>query len=361
MHRRSSTVVLQIVFLVILLVSVGQVTWWIIDNLRYSSHIRDSVAELYIAEAEAADRLVEEGVSPSLLREMFPRVVFEGESIVVDPAAIDSLVAARHQRVNRVGWEGAFFLLVLVSAMGVIAKAIRQDSTFRSRQRNFIAAVTHELKSPIASLQLATETLSLRHPTPEDFKRLTGRMMADISRLNGLVTNVLDASRLERGLSRNTGSVTLADEVIAAAAEIQDRVDAAGVTLEIENETGAILFADALGVRTVLRNVLDNALKATVSVEDGSVKLSARDVGGRTEIVISDNGIGFDPTDSKRLFERFFRPGNEMRREMQGTGLGLYIVKRLMESDGGTSVARSEGQGKGAAFILSWPRVEEAG
>lgn len=358
MPKRSSTVVLQIVFLVILLVSVGQVTWWIIDNLRYSAHVRDSVAALYVAEAEIANDLADGGVSLAKLGELFPHLVNDGGTLRVDPAVIDSLTAARYHRVNRMGWEGTFFLVVLICAMGVIAKAIRQDSMFRSRQRNFIAAVTHELKSPIASLQLATETLTLRQPTPEVFHRLTGRMMDDIARLSGLVTNVLDASRLEGSSERTASSVVLADEIAGAVDEIQTRADAAGLSVELKNETDATVHADPQGVRTVFRNVLDNAIKATASVGEGRIEIIARDLDGQVEVVVSDNGIGFRPEESKRLFERFFRPGDEMRREMQGTGLGLYIVKRLMESDGGTAVARSNGRGQGAAFVLTWPRVD---
>lgn len=361
MPKRSSTVVLQIVFLVILLVSIGQVTWWIIDNLKYSAHVRDSVSALYVREAEVANELADAGISSAELHDLFPHVVTDGGRLVVNQAAIDSLVTARYHRVNRMGWEGTFFLVVLICAMGVIAKAIRQDSMFRSRQRNFIAAVTHELKSPLASLQLAAETLTLREPTPDDFKRLTGRMMSDIARLNGLVTNVLDASRLETESVRTTGSIVLADELTGAVAEIRDRARAAGLVLELNNETRATIQADPLGVRTVLRNVLDNAIKATAAVDEGRIEIIARDLEGQVQVVVSDNGIGFRPEESKRLFERFFRPGNELRRETQGTGLGLFIVKRLMELDGGTALARSEGHGKGAAFVLSWPRVETAG
>ncbi len=360
MKKRSSTAVLQIVFFVALLVSVGQVTWWIFDSVRYSGQVRDAVSALYESEARIANSVATDSLTASRLAELSPYLSSSGARVLVDPSVVDSLTSARNSRVNRLAWEGAFFLIVLISAMAVISKAIKQDATFRSRQRNFIAAVTHELKSPIASLQLATETLTLREPSPADFERLTGRMMSDIKRLNGLVTNVLDAARVDEGAARTIGPVLLAEELVGAAEELRARADAFGVELKLQNETGATIQADTLGVRTILRNVLDNALKATAHTDGGSITLTSRDLLGVTEVTVSDNGVGFRAEESTKIFDRFYRPGEELRRETQGTGLGLFIVKRLIELDGGSVIARSNGPGKGAAFVLSWPREDLA-
>jgi signal transduction histidine kinase len=105
----------------------------------------------------------------------------------------------------------------------------------------------------------------------------------------------------------------------------------------------------------VLRNLLDNALKACVAGGGRSITLRAARSAGSVELAVVDDGIGFPPEDAAMIFEKFYRVGDELRRSMPGTGLGLYIVKRLIEQSGGTIVAQSLGPKRGAAVTIRWP------
>lgn len=358
--KLGSNTWLQLVFIFVLLVTLGQATWWILDSMYYTSGVKDRITSLQQADAAAANRLLALGENPESVTSLFPHLAFDSanSSATVSSQALEALVSERHHRINRMGWEGTFFLVVLIAAMVVITRTIRQDSRLRRRQRNFIAAVSHELKSPIASLQLAAETLSIRDHNPEGSRRLSERMLTDLSRLNSLVTNILDASRIEQGGdSRSVANVTLANEVSAAVTEAARHAGPRDVDIVEKSRTQASIMADPLAVRTVLRNVLDNAVNATAATGGGRIEIDAADGGGWVELTVTDDGIGFPPGDAERLFERFYRPGSEMQRELPGTGLGLHIVRSLLKLDGGTVSARSDGAGAGATFTLRWPTV----
>ncbi len=115
------------------------------------------------------------------------------------------------------------------------------------------------------------------------------------------------------------------------------------------------LTIDPSVLETVLRNLLDNALKACVAGGGRSIALrGARNARG-VELAVADDGIGFPPEDAAMIFEKFYRVGDELRRSMPGTGLGLYIVKRLVEQSGGTIAARSDGPKRGATVTIRWP------
>ena len=110
----------------------------------------------------------------------------------------------------------------------------------------------------------------------------------------------------------------------------------------------------------MLRNLLDNAFHAVTDKGGGSVWIGAKRVNQFVQLVVRDDGVGFDPSESSHLFEKFYRPGHELRRKGSGQGLGLYIVRRFVELEKGRVHAFSEGIGKGATFEVWWPEAREA-
>jgi signal transduction histidine kinase len=121
---------------------------------------------------------------------------------------------------------------------------------------------------------------------------------------------------------------------------------------------GLQVLADPLAVDVVVRNLLENALAAVAPVGGGKIQLVSRRVGAEVELSVRDSGLGFRAADQSRLFEKFSRLHPAGGSSYYGTGLGLYIVKRLMQLLGGRVTARSDGLGKGAEFVLVWPHAE---
>jgi signal transduction histidine kinase len=141
----------------------------------------------------------------------------------------------------------------------------------------------------------------------------------------------------------------------AAVAAIADRAHASGVTVTSGVPEDLALNVDPIVVDTGLRNLLDNALKSCVAAKSHFIRVEGtRDAGGIV-LAVRDDGLGFPPEDAAMIFEKFHRLGDELRRATPGTGLGLYIVKRLVELSGGTVRAHSSGTGSGATVSLHFP------
>jgi signal transduction histidine kinase len=312
--QRDPTQAMQIGFLALLTISAAMIGWWMYDHVHYA---------LSVEQRFAAD----------------PTVAADSDA-----------------RVNRVLWEGGFFLAVLIGGMIVLTRTLRHDWELRRRQQNFLAAVSHEFKSPLASIQLAAETLVLR-AREDDSKRLGKRILEDGERLLRMIDNLLETTKLEEGRQKLIPQPTdLGAAAAAAAAAVAERARASGVTVTLEVPEGLTLDVDPVVIDTGLNNLLDNALKSCAAANSGSITVRGeRDATGGTALSVSDDGLGFPPEEAPKIFEKFHRLGDELRRTTPGTGLGLYIVKRLVELSGGTVAAESGGLGRGATVTLRWP------
>jgi signal transduction histidine kinase len=311
--RRDPTKAMQIGFLGLLLLSAATVGWWMYDHVKYARSVEQRFAS--------------------------------------DPAVAEDSEA----RISRILWEGGFFLVVLIGGMTVMTRTLRHDAELRRRQQNFLAAVSHEFKSPLASIQLAAETLMLRS-RDDDGKRLGRRILEDGERLLRMIDNLLDTTRLEEGRQHLTPQLTnLAAAAAMAVAAITDRAQAGGVTVTRSVPEDLALHVDPVVVETGLRNLLDNSLKSCVAAKSRSIRVEGKRDAGGIVLAVSDDGLGFPPEDAAMIFEKFHRLGDELRRATPGTGLGLYIVKRLVELSGGTVHAESAGVGNGATVWMRWP------
>ena len=311
--RRDPTQLMQIGFLALLSISAAMIGWWMYDHVLYARSVEQRFAN-------------------------------------------DAVVAADSDaRINRVLWEGAFFLVVLIGGMTVLTRTLRHDAELRRRQQNFLAAVSHEFKSPLASIQLAAETLVLRS-RDEDGKRLGARILEDGERLLRMVDNLLDTTRLEEGRQQLAPKVTHLHTAAASAVDaIAGRAQAAGITVTQAVPETLAVYVDPVVVETGLRNLLDNALKSCIAAKSSAIRVAGTHDAHGVTLAVSDDGLGFPPEDAAMIFEKFHRLGDELRRATPGTGLGLYIVKRLVELSGGSVHAESAGAGRGATVALRWP------
>ena len=366
--RRDPTKALQIGFLAVLAIATAQVAWWILDQRTLAWGEQDRIVDLYESNAASVTTFVgllnaadspPEGVQQAAIAEAvatFPHLAFDPVAGVasVRPDAVADLAGEVASRINRYAWEGGFFLLVLLVGMAVLTRAIRHDAQFRRRQQTFIAAVSHEFKSPLASMRLSGETLATRSTDP-DSRRLGERLVEDGDRLLRMVDNLLDTARIDDGrISLRREPVPLRDVVDGVIAGHAGRAAREEIAIRADVPAFAI-DADPLAIESVLRNLLDNAIKACSAGDGGEIAIEALRDGAAVVVDIRDDGIGFAPRDAARIFEKFYRSGDDGTNPMPGTGLGLYVVRRLAEISDARVVARSDGPGRGATFTVTWP------
>ena len=358
--KRDPTKALQLGFLALLIISAALIAWWVADQATLARGDRDRVEALYEADALAVTAVLS-GATDGLPALMPHLEIDPGAGTArVRGEALQALDDGAASRINRYTWEGGFFLLVLLGGMAVLTRTIRHDAELRQRQQNFLAAVSHEFKSPLASMRLSAETLQMRADDP-DIRRLGQRMLDDGERLLRMVDNLLDTTRLEEGrLELNQESIPLRAVAEAGAAELRERARLTGIGIEVEIADDIHVHADRTTLETVLRNLMDNAIKACAAGQGHHVWVRGARAGAVVEFTVTDDGLGFPPEDAVMIFEKFYRLGDELRRSTPGTGLGLYIVRRLVELSGGRIEAASAGPGQGATITVTWPAAEPA-
>jgi two-component system, OmpR family, sensor histidine kinase SenX3 len=252
-----------------------------------------------------------------------------------------------------------FFLLIIVGLVLNTTFLIREIR--RNEQHDaFINAVTHELKTPLASIRLYLETLKTRAITEEQRREFYDVMLADSDRLLHTVEQVLRAGRA--GVRRRPMNITIVDvsEIVSECLDIARTRYNLGpeelvFTQSLDGQPARVA-GDADELRGAVSNLLDNAVKYSEQDVRLSVEVSTEDP-KRVAVRIADKGVGIPAAQLKRVFKRFYRvPGLVMAR-VKGTGLGLFIVRSVIEKHGGRVFAESEGPGQGSTFTIHLPRA----
>jgi hypothetical protein len=248
--------------------------------------------------------------------------------------------------------EGLLLLVVILVGVYVIFVYWNRQSKLYAKQRDIISQVTHELKSPLASIQLHLETIRLRRPAGDKLDAFVGTMLADTDRLHYLINNLLMAARLEK--RRKPAERRLTD-ISAMLAEYVEREQAhlpQGGSISLEAEPAIKLLVDPEEMGMVLRNLFENAVLYSPGSPEITVRLAR--AGNTVRLTIQDKGRGLDRSELKHVFEMFYRvhPTGE---NVRGTGLGLYIVDTIIVSYGGRVSVESAGLGQGCSFIITLP------
>ncbi len=356
----KTTRTLQLVTVAMLFTSLAQLLYWLWDEAAYMGGVQTSQFEQFELQAMAGQELLRDGHTEREILAYFPTLVVENGEVHTDPELLARLDDERRSRLFRYGSEGTFLLFVIAGGIAVLTQALKQPAELLRRQQNFIAAVSHEFKSPLASIKLAAETLQLREVDRENQTKLAGRMVQDTERLEAMVKNILDAGRLSEGhLELHPETLELFPLVAPLLEKQQLRASLDGVELRSDVPERLAVRCDRVALVTVVENLIGNAVKSVAAAKGGAVSLRARADGEEVCIEVRDEGVGFDPAEAAKLFEKFYRPGDELRRRTEGSGLGLYIVKVMVDASGGRVTAESGGEGHGATFRLWLPRAAE--
>jgi len=244
------------------------------------------------------------------------------------------------------------FLLIIVGLVWLCAWLVREIGV-NQHQRAFLDAVTHEMKTPLASLRLYLDTLERHDPERERRHEFLDRMRVDLERLDQTVEQVLTAARAEESRSRaRLERVVLSELLEECIAEVCTSHHLPEGAVRLESGPGAMVKGDAGELSLVFRNLLENAVK--YSDEPVEVKVRVVDAAdGRVDVEIADRGIGIPSGELRKIFQRFYRVGRDVQRTAVGLGLGLFIVRNLVRRQGGRVVARSEGWGQGSRFVVT--------
>jgi two-component system, OmpR family, sensor histidine kinase SenX3 len=255
---------------------------------------------------------------------------------------------------------GIIFFVVIIFGLVINTTFLIREIRRNEQHDAFINAVTHELKTPIASIRLYLETLKTRNVDEDQRRQFYDNMLADSDRLLKTVEQVLRAGRARHRQRR------IANTIIDLNGTIRECLELARIThgldetslsfVEAPSARNTKVSGDIDELRAVFSNLLDNAVKYSDEHVNVSVELAAID-SKRVAVRVADQGIGIPNAQLKRVFKRFYRvPGKFMAR-VKGTGLGLFIVRSIVEKHGGRVFAESPGLGKGSTFTIQLPRV----
>lgn len=250
---------------------------------------------------------------------------------------------AKNRKTSQYIGEGMTFLALVVLGAVFVFRTTRKQIRFVQQQQNFMMAVTHELKTPIAVTRLNLETLQRRKLDEEKQQQLISNSLQETNRLNALCNNMLLSAQLESGVDFTTQpELNFTDLVEGCIDDFKNRFPNREIKEEIEE--GVYLKGEDLLLQMLVNNLVENAMKYSPPASAIIVKLVASD--DEVLLAVTDEGSGIPDTERKKIFDKFYRIGNENTRSAKGTGLGLYLCAKIAERHNGSiSVVHNQPQG----------------
>ena len=289
--------------------------------------------------------LIEQNNELYTLKKSFNLLTYNDPQLIIEEG--NALEKRLHYRWMMIVGEGMVFFTLLIIAFIRVRGTFKREAALIKRQKNFIHSITHELKSPIASVKLAMETM-LRHNLERDKqKEIISNAIADTDRLNTLVENILLAARIDNTLFELlTENVNFSEYIDEA---IKQTISAFTPKQHIATDIQPNIFfnIDKTIFPSIFLNLFENAVK--YSPQNSNIKICLKEQGNAIVLSFADEGIGILKDEEQNIFKQFYRVGNEETRKTKGTGLGLYIVKYLVEKHKGIISVRKNSP-KGSIF-----------
>ncbi len=245
-----------------------------------------------------------------------------------------------------IGEGGLFLALILLGAV-FMYRAVRRQFTLQLQQENFMMAITHELKTPIAIAKLNLETLQKHQLDEGKRQKLIQMTLQETDRLNTLASNILVSAQLESGKQFAREELDLSELVKQAACDFRNRFSDRIWNIEITDDLE--IEGDALLLQILVNNLIENAIKYSPAKSAVSCSLTA--VEKAVVLTVGDQGPGISPAERKKIFQKFYRIGSEQTRSTKGTGLGLYLCKKIA-ADHDASIHVENNRPKGSLFVV---------
>lgn len=361
--RLTSQLVTRVAFVVIVVFLLAQVTWWIIFQHSYIDGVTRDTISAWQRDAATATLLYRARPEPAIFEQLaltYPHLRWEEGAFEIDPTDLREFRAVQTGHLRMFAFEGPFYALVILAGLLVIANSLRAERELKRRQQNFLNAVSHEFKTPISTLRLLVETALYRPLKPDKQRDYLGRMAHEVTRLETMSEQVLASARLEHApLVKTLVPAELGEVVRAVVERERSGLEARGAQLEVVGSDEALpVSLDPAAFGIVLGNLLDNAVKYS----PGKTKRVRLRLEGKRHLAVvhvEDEGVGLSEGEKARIFDPFYRVGDELTRAASGVGLGLHLVRSITEAMNGwvrCDAPLDPTTGRGSRFSVVLPR-----
>ena len=306
--------------------------WWTHLLLSKNAHVYDMQIELLITNQK--------------LDGTFDKATFE------DTVMYSEVMSKKQRQQMMIFGEASVFFIALMLGMWFVFRSFRQELELSRQQRNFLLSITHELKSPIASIRLILDTFKKRTLKPEQVQKLSRNGISEAERLHTLVNNILLAARLDSGMAVSLGEIELKPFLYRIVDQLKDKYPNVLFSFRSDAYIPRI-HADPNAMTSIALNLLENAVKYSPK-DDNEIELSLKKGQDNIVMEIADKGLGIPDEEKSKIFKKFYRVGSEDTRKTKGTGLGLYIVKSLVEVHKG-NISVKNNYPKGTIFRVQLP------
>jgi two-component system sensor histidine kinase CiaH len=320
MYKTKRIRLIIIVYWFLLIYIVAALVWWFISLQQQNNKMTD----LLLNELQAED----------------PAYNAKAQRILNDK---------KRKTAQYIGEGTTFLALILIGAVFVY-RATRRQLRLSMQQQNFMMAVTHELKTPIAVVRLNLETLQKRKLEEVQQQRMLGISLQEVNRLNSLCNNILLASQLEAGeYKASKNDVNFSALAVRVVSDFSLRFPNRNIIAEVEEDI--IVTGEELLLELLITNLVENAIK--YSSKDAPVKVVLAQKEECVQMQVIDEGPGIDEEEREKIFEKFYRIGNEETRSAKGTGLGLYLCRQIAKQHEAT-IRVTPNQPKGSVFTVTF-------
>lgn len=275
------------------------------------------------------------------------------EGIYTSSNSIQQIEALKERKTAQYVGEGITFLVLILIGAVFVFRATRKQLRLSQQQQNFMMAITHELKTPIAITQLNLETLQKRQLDEETKQKLISNTLQEANRLNNLCNNVLFASQLDTGVYTATEQhLHLTDIVESCVDDFRTRFPQKIIQESIEQDVH--INGEPLLIQLLISNLIENANKYSPKETPLHVSLSQKNTS--IKLNVADEGLGIADHEKKKIFEKFYRIGNENTRRAKGTGLGLYLCHKIVEKHR-AHIEVKDNKRSGSIFTVTFPKA----
>ena len=264
----------------------------------------------------------------------------------------ETLIAAQEElkgSLSMVMGEGAIFGILFIVGMIMVSRLLKAEEYRLDRERNFLLAVTHELKTPIASIRLAIDTVDRLELKGEQKTEVINEARLGADKLERRIGDILEATRLNLPDALVKSQFDLADAIAEVVSEFEMENNSYNIAFDDSAYESKNMEGDVKMWQLCFANLVENAIK--YGAENGKLEIKLRDSGSGVEIVFEDDGPGIPGKERSQVFNSFYRM--ERDKEVSGTGLGLHLVERIVEMHGAKILIKS-GESGGAKFVISW-------